>query len=397
LRRTPLAAVYLTVFIDLLGFSIILPLLPFYAERYGATGVWVGALLTAYSAVQFVSAPILGRLSDRIGRRPVLLLSLAGSALSLALTGVAHSLWLLLAGRALAGLFGGSIATAQAYVADVTPAEERARYMGLLGASVGLGFVFGPAVGAAFSPLGFGAAAFFAAGLATANFVLTYLRVPESRTPASPLAGRRPSRTGIVAAFGRPAVARIVVAMFLTTFAFVGLEATFALFSQRRFGLGARGFGLAFTYVGIVVVVVQGGLVGRLNARYGERMLAAGGAALMGLGLLGVAFAPDLALGMLMLTVLALGQGLANPALSSLLSRESHADEQGSTLGVGQSMTAAARASGPLLAGLLYDAQFALPYVAGALLALGVVWLLSQTTVAAEAEPTPVPQDTTVG
>jgi DHA1 family tetracycline resistance protein-like MFS transporter len=395
LRRSSLTAVYLTVFIDLLGFGIILPLLPFYAEHYGATGVWVGALLTAYSAVQFVSAPFLGRLSDRIGRRPVLLVSLTGSALSLALTGLAHSLWLLLAGRALAGLFGGSIATAQAYVADVTRPEERARYMGLLGASVGLGFVFGPAIGAGFSGLGFAAAAFFAAALAAANLVYTYFAVPESRPVGSRAgAGRSASRTGIAAAFRRPAIARIVASIFLTTFAFVGLETTLALFSQRRFGLGVRGYGLAFTYVGVVVALVQGGLLGRLSRRYGERSLATSGAALMAIAFVFLAAAPDLAAALAALSLLALGQGLVTPSLSSLLSRESHADEQGSTLGVGQSMAAGARAVGPLVAGGLYDLGIALPYVLGALLALCVACLLAQQAAPAD---TPVLQDTTVG
>ncbi|HLZ71395.1 MAG TPA: MFS transporter [Dehalococcoidia bacterium] len=413
MRRSPLAVVYLTVFIDLLGFSIILPLLPFYAEHYGATGVWVGALLSAYSAVQFVSAPILGRVSDRVGRRPVLLASLAGSAASLALTGAAHSLWLLLAGRALAGLFGGSIATGQAYVADVTKPADRAKYMGLLGACIGLGFVFGPAIGAGLSPLGFGAAAFFAAGLAAFNFGFAWFRLPESR-PAAPIprgisGPRMPGegetnprgigavgavrrwRRGRLGALRRPALGRYLAAIFLTNFAFVGLEATFALFSEKQWGLDAAGFALLFTYIGVIVIVVQGGLIGRLRRRHSEGTLATAGAGLLALMLLLLAVTPNLAFGLLVLTGLGLGQGLVSPMLSTLISHAAGADEQGGTLGLGQSFAAAARAVGPLAAGGLYDLTRSLPYLVGAALTLGAALLLSQAAVAARARDAAAP------
>ncbi|HEY7295441.1 MAG TPA: MFS transporter [Dehalococcoidia bacterium] len=391
MRRSPLAVVYLTVFIDLLGFSIILPLLPFYAEHYGATGVWVGALLTAYSAVQFVSAPMLGRISDRAGRRPVLLASLAGSAASLALSGVAHSLWLLLAARALAGLFGGSISTGQAYVADVTRPDDRAKYMGLLGACIGLGFVFGPAIGAGLSPLGFGAAAFFAAGLALLNLCFAWFRLPESH-PANKRGGHRGAvRRDLLGALRRPALGRYLGATFLTNFAFVGLEATFALFSQKQWGLGAAGFGLVFTYIGVIVVVVQGGLIGPLRRRYRERTLAAVGATLLAAMLFLLAITPNLTLGILVLTGLGLGQGLVSPTLSTLISRAAGAHEQGGALGLGQSFAAAARGVGPLVAGGLYDLTRSLPYLLGSVLALGAALLLSQAAFSPRAGDTPTP------
>lgn len=421
MRRSPLAVVYLTVFIDLLGFSIILPLLPFYAEHYGATGVWVGALLSAYSAVQFVSAPVLGRISDRVGRRPVLLASLAGSAASLALTGVANSLWLLLAGRALAGLFGGSISTGQAYVADMTRPADRAKYMGMLGACIGLGFVFGPAIGAGLSPLGFGAAAFFAAGLAALNFAFACFKLPESRrvAPSPPAPLRYSNRARAIGSVGgegrlgfgslgglkqqnpspiamgegqrRGPLGRYLAATFLTNFAFVGLEATFALFSQKQWGLDAAGFGLVFTYIGVIVIVVQGGLIGRLHRRHAERGVAATGAALLALMLLLLAVTPNLVLGLLVLTGLGLGQGLVSPMLSTLISHAAGADEQGGTLGLGQSFAAAARGIGPIAAGGLYDVTRSLPYLAGAVLALGAALLLSQASFSPRpSEPAPV-------
>jgi DHA1 family tetracycline resistance protein-like MFS transporter len=393
-RRSPLAVVYVTVFVDLLGFGIILPLLPFYAKSYGANGLWVGALLTAYSAAQFLSSPYLGRLSDRVGRRPILLLSLAGSALALTLTGFAQSLWLLLIARTLDGLFGGSIATGQAYIADSVQPEERARSMGALGAAVGLGFVFGPALGAGLSRFGFGTAAFVAAGIAAANFVFAWFRLPESRGRGGPATQARFSLAVLGEALRRPAIARIVGAMFLATFAFASMEATFALFGQRRFGLDGAGFGEIFTYLGIVAIVVQGWLVRRLLARCNERQLAVAGAVLMAAGLLAVPLARSLPFAVASLTVLALGQGFVSPSLVTLLSRESGAHEQGGTLGIGQSAAAAARASGPLVAGLLYDATIGLPYLAAGLLALAGALLVARV---AAPSPAGLPEESLVG
>lgn len=375
-RPSPLLIVYLTVFIDLLGFGIILPILPFYAQQYGATGVWVGALLTAYSATQFVGAAFLGRLSDRIGRRPVLLLSLLGSTLSLILTGLANSLALLLLGRALAGLFGGSIATAQAYIADTTPPSQRAKYMGLLGASIGMGFVFGPAIGAGLAGFGFGTAAFAAAGLAGANLVFAFFALPESRRADQASQRAQLSLGQLAKALRHPSIGRILIATFLVTFAFVSMEATAALLGEQRFGLNAASLGIGFTFIGLVMVIVQGGLIGRVSARYGEQAVAAAGAVVMGLALAIIPFAPSLALAAFVAVFLAVGQGLVSPTLSTLLSREASANEQGGTLGIGQSLAALARAVGPLVAGWLFDQGGALPFVFGALLALVAAWTI---------------------
>jgi len=378
MRRSPLLVVYLTVFVDLLGFGIIIPILPFYAEKFGADGFWVGAVLTAYSAAQVVGAFFLGRLSDRIGRRPILLFALAGSALSLTATGLANTLFLLILSRALAGGFGGSITTAQAYIADSTTRENRTKYMGLLGAAIGMGFVFGPAVGAGLSGFGFPTAAFVAAGLAAVNFLVGLFALPESRRPGQ--SGQRRAALTVatlVDALRHPTIGRILISTFLATFAFVGMEATFALLGQAQFNLNAGSLGLIFTLVGIVIVIVQGGLIGRLNERFGEQALAVAGAAIMALTLAVLPLAPSLTLAIIVLAGLAVGQGLLSPTLSSLLSMASSADEQGGTLGVGQSVSALARAAGPLIAGWLFDRGHAFPYFTGAgLVAVTAVLLL---------------------
>jgi DHA1 family tetracycline resistance protein-like MFS transporter len=397
MRRSSLAVLYLTVFIDLLGFGIILPQLAYVAEHFGATGVWVGALMTAYSAVQFLGAPLLGRLSDRFGRRPILILSLAGSAISLTLSGLAQSLFVLIFARSMAGLFGGSIATAQAYIADVTLPKDRARYMGLLGASIGLGFVFGPALGAAMSRYGFGASAFVAAGLAAANCAFAFVTLVESR----PVTGEARSAHGhlnladLARALTHPLTGRVVGATFLSTFGFVSMEATFALLGERRFGLDSTKLGLVFAYIGVLIVLVQGGLVGRLTARYGERALAMVGALTMSVALAALPHAGGLGLAMGILGAVSVGQALVTPTLTALLSRAANADEQGATLGVGQSAAAAARAAGPLLAGSLFDRAVALPYSVAAALLLGaaaLVGLSRRAALAAEragASPSP--------
>jgi DHA1 family tetracycline resistance protein-like MFS transporter len=374
-RRSPLVVVYLTVFLDLMGFGIILPSLPYYAERFGATGLWIGAILTAYSAAQLGGALYLGRLSDRLGRRPVLLVSLLGSAIALVATGLATSLPLLVASRLLAGGFGGSITTAQAYVADVSTPKDRTKFMGMLGASIGLGFIVGPAIGGILGPYGFSTAAFVAAGLAAVNFVLGLFLLPETRRADRP---DQPVLTfaEVSGVLRHRSVSRILISTFLATIAFVGLEATFALLGQQRFQLNAGSLGYILAFVGVVVAIVQGGLIGRLSARYGERALGSAGALLMGFGLAALPFAPTLTTALAVLGVIAVGDGLTTPTLASLLSLETASEDQGATLGLGQSLSAGARAIGPLAAGWLFDRGSALPYLAGGLLLLLATWLI---------------------
>ncbi len=378
-RGAALAAVYLTVFLDLLGFGIILPYLPYYAAELGATGIGLGFLFTAYSLAQLFGAAVLGRLSDRFGRRPILLISLAGSTTGMVASGLAETLLTLCLARAVAGLFGGSIATAQAYVADVTAPEERAKYMGLVGASIGLGFVVGPALGAGFVALGFGfrVVAFTAAGLMAANLVLAALRLEEPRRHG---ASRQPSLADFRAALGRRELAGVLAAMFLVTAAFVAMETTFAFLGRDRFGLGSLSFGLVLTYLGVVMIVVQGGLIGRLTGRFGVAPVAVTGCFMMGLSLLALPACPGLGTALVALGGLAASQGLTAPTLPTLLSQHAGDDRQGAVLGVGQSLGAGARAFGPLVAGSLYDLGVAWPYVLAGLLAAAAGFLVAGVT-----------------
>src|SRR5882672_11395357 len=256
-----MAVLFFIVFIDLVGFGIVIPLLPFYAEHFGASPDRVTLVMASYSLAQFFFAPVWGRLSDRFGRRPILLVSLVFSVASVFLLGIADALWMLYAARLLAGAGAGNIAAAQAYVADVTPPEGRAKGMGLIGAAFGLGFTVGPAIG----------------GLIAGTLI--FLR--ESLT-ADRHARPRPSRWRLAQdAFGRPALRQLLLLLFITLVAFAGMETTFALWAEGAFGWGPRQVGGIFFFVGIVLILVQGGLIGRLTKRFGEaRLLLAGSLAI---------------------------------------------------------------------------------------------------------------------
>jgi DHA1 family tetracycline resistance protein-like MFS transporter len=381
-----LGVVYATVFIDLLGFGIILPALPYYADRLGAGGLWLGMVLTAYSLAQLLGAAILGRLSDRFGRRPVILLSLAGSSVSMALTGIAPSLTALVAARALAGLFGGSIAAAQAYIADVTRPEERSRFLGYLGAATGMGFVLGPALGALLIRWGFAATAFAAAALAAAALLLALVRLQESLPPEARSGSlRRAALADLRNAWARRGLRPVLAATFLTGFAFVGMETTLAYLGKRRFGLDERGLGLLLVLVGVVVVGIQGGLIGRLTKRFGDRRPAIWGAGLMAVALAVLPLCASFGAAAAVLSLLAAGRALSAPTLTALLSRLSSTSEQGGALGLGQSLAAGARTVGPLATGWLFDLGPARPYMLTAVLAVVAATVLAGGRLTAEA------------
>jgi DHA1 family tetracycline resistance protein-like MFS transporter len=374
-RRRPLAIVFVIVFIDLMGFGIVIPLLPLYAEHYRPSPLAFGLLLSSYSAMQFFFAPVLGRLSDRFGRKPILVLSLAGSAAGYLLFGLARSLSLLFVSRVIDGISGGNISTAQAYVADVTAPEERTKGMGLIGAAFGLGFIFGPAIAGLTVPLGESAPGIAAAVLSALAMIATIAFLPEpSRHSAegSRLASRSLDLGGFVAAVRRPVVALILAIFFLITFAFSNFEATFSQFLHDTLRLSAAHVAFLFVYVGFLVAAVQGGLVHRLAKSLGERRLIVAGSFLVAAGLAVLPLSLSVPLLLLLLVPLTLGIGASNPSLSSLISKSVDVEERGSILGAYQSMSSLGRILGPIWGEFAY---FRLgpsgPHWTGAAVALG--------------------------
>lgn len=352
---SPLVIIFLTVFIDLLGFGIIIPLLPFYAESYGANGFTVGLLGTVYSLMQFAFSPVWGRWSDRIGRRPVILLGLLGSCASYLVLALAGSLPLIFAARVLGGVAGANIPTAQAYIADITTPENRAKGMGMVGAAFGLGFIFGPALGGMLTHFGASAPMWAASALCFLNFVAAWLLLPESRVVAD---RRRPAASRIELlrrSLGRPTLLVLLVLYFVISMAFSGFEATFALYSERRFGFTSANIGYVFAFVGTVLAVVQGVLVGRVVPMIGERRLIPLAVAVIALGLLLVPLAASVPLLLAACGTLALGMGFNGPSLSSMVSRLTDPNDQGAVLGLAQSLASLGRVVGPAWGGLLFD------------------------------------------
>ena len=361
MKRSPLLVIFITVFIDLVGFGIVIPVLPFYAEgtKFGATPSQVGLLFASYSVMQLVFAPVLGRLSDKYGRRPVLLVSLLGTALGFLILGFATTLWMLFVGRIIDGISGGNISTAQAYIADVTTKENRAKGMGLIGAAFGLGFVFGPAIGGILSRWGINVPFMFAGGLAFANAILLFFALPETVTPDHPARVSAASGRGwsqLFAALREPALATVLTIYFLGIVAFSIMTASFSLFMMFRLGYDAFHNGWVFAFVGVISAIIQGGLIGRLVKKFGEPPLVIAGAVLFTASLVVVPLVKP-STGLITILVIgaatSIGQALSAPTLSSLASKSASAAEQGSVLGVMQSVASLARAVGPSLASVL--------------------------------------------
>jgi MFS transporter, DHA1 family, tetracycline resistance protein len=356
------------VVIDLVGFGIVLPILPLWAERFDASPTQIGLLTASYAIVQLLFAPAWGRLSDRYGRRPVILASLAGSAVAALLIGIAGTLVLLFVARILQGVAGASYAAAQAYVADVTTRRERARGMGLIGAAFGLGFIIGPAFGAVFSAVDARLPFFVAAGLAALNLVIAYRRLPESLRPGAPRAPA-PRLDLVRRALASRELGPLVWLTFVATFAFVAMESTFALFSERRFDYGAAEIAALFVFIGVMAAAAQGLLVGRLVERFGEVRVLIAGLAGTAAGLLLVAVSESLWALLPGLAVLAVASGLVFSTTTALISLAAHDAEQGSVLGLTAGVGGAARIAGPLIATVLFQhLGIATPLILGAAL-----------------------------
>ncbi|WP_414682996.1 MFS transporter [Longimicrobium sp.] len=372
--------VFVTVFLDLVGFGIVIPLLPLYAQRFGAGPVAAAWLLSIYSLMQFLFAPWWGRLSDRVGRRPVLLVGIAGAALSYLAFGMAGSLTWLFVARAANGLMGANIGVAQAYIADVTPPEDRAKGMGMIGAAFGLGFIFGPAIGGFLSRWGPAAPFLGAAALAAANFVLAWYRLPES-LPAEVRGALPPRHAGLRARLATLADAPgrlrgLYATTFAVTMGIAGMEATLALWAGRRWGLGFESVGYGFAMVGLVAAAAQGLMVGPLVKRIGERRSGLLGLALVAAGMVLIPLAPSLPLVVLAAAVFALGQAATTPSVMAMISHQGGVADQGRILAASQSLSALARVLGPWMAGAAFAyVGIAAPYAGGAALA-GIALLI---------------------
>lgn len=396
MKNKRLLSIFVIVLIDLLGFGLILPLLPFYADEFGATPFVVGLLTAIYAAAQLIGAPILGRLSDRFGRRPILLISIFGTFLGFLLFGVAQPVGQFLASvlglpvnqmilavlffsRALDGFTGGNISVAQAYITDVTTEENRARGLGLVGAAFGLGFVIGPALGGILSVYGFGVPAFFAAGLSALNLLMVALWLPESLPKEMRESSSRKdqpdlSLKALVDALGRPKVGPILSVSFFYGLAFAIFSTMFALFAQYKLELDARQTGYVLAYVGILIALVQGVGVGPISKRFSDRWIMLVTTTLLAFSLAIWAFTGNIILLLVIMIPLAGASGVLNTVLRSSLTKIVDNDEVGGVLGLSASFESLTRVIAPSLGGFLLGSLGTwAPGIAGAVIMVGVV------------------------
>ena len=344
--QRPLFALFITILVNLIGFGIIIPLLPFYASTYGASPVVIGLLFASFSVSQLLAAPLLGHWSDRWGRRPVLILSLLGTTVSFVMLALASNLAMLFAARIVDGLSGGNITTARAYIADVTTAEERAKAYGMLGAAFGLGFILGPALGGLFSHISYTAPIWVAAAVSLAATLLAWFWLPETVHRAEAVSG---SAWAAVRDLARRPNLRVLLGVdFIYWMSFAVYQTTFALFGAHRFGFDAARTGYFLSAFGFLGVVVQGALVGPIVRLLGERRTLTSGLLLAAIGWGGSAFTHSLPVFALMLVPGAMGIGLCNATLSALISHSAAAGEQGRVQGAAGALESVGRASGPV-------------------------------------------------
>lgn len=384
IRRSSLLVLFLTVFIDLIGFGMVIPFLSYYAREYGASGMVVGAVVGIYSIMQFFFAPVWGRLSDRIGRRPVLLISLTASFAGYLLFAFTRSLTVLFASRVIAGIGGANIGTAQAYIADSTTAENRAKGMGLIGAAFGLGFILGPPMSGILSEVGTrrGLPGNLLPGLVAAGLSFTAFLIALSVLKESKPEGLIP-RSGVPPQFDKHLwkelgvnrlLASLMAGLFLTLLAVAGMEISVTLHGRERFGFRQIDMAYLFLFMGAIVATIQGGLIGRAVRKIGETGVIIIGSASFTLGFVLIPSIWRLPWLYVVALLIAVGQGLCYPALTSLVSKVAPENERGSLLGLATSVGSLARFIGPIMAGFLYDlAASAGAFYGGAVLMAGAL------------------------
>lgn len=386
MSKPSLLIIFVTVFIDLIGFGIVMPLLPKYTQSFGAHGIEIGLIISSFSVMQFAFAPMWGRLSDRIGRRPVILVGNAGSALSYALFGYAGSLTgstalvTILISRILAGVCGATISVASAYIADITPIERRSKSMGLIGMAFGLGFILGPAIGGlAASRFGMAGPGYAAAIFCACNFVLGCFILKESRNPDSAPVAPRPRLEQILHTFRLPKLGLLILLYFLATFCFTAFETTLPLLLDQTLRYEEHHIYYLFSYCGVVAAIVQGGLIGRLIKRFGDPRLIAGTLMVVAVSMALMPFAKSAVLLLIVLGLFAAASGANRPPTLGQISIHAPAGEQGATLGIAQSASTLARIIGPLAATALFAVNPSVPYLlAGAVAAIAglLAWKL---------------------
>jgi multidrug resistance protein len=374
--------IWTTVALDLVGFGIVVPILGRYAERFGANGLQVGLMFASFSIAQMVFAPILGRISDKVGRKPVIVFSLIGTAIGSFVTGAAGALWVLFLGRILDGASGASVAVAQGAVADIAPPEQRARLMGMMGAAFGVGFVVGPALGG-LAALGGPHVPFYLAGtIAAVNAVAAMIRLPETKPDTSHITEKHQRGSAL-----SPALKRFALVGFLSMLGFAGFEATFSIWGQKQFGFTEGSASIVFVFVGVTLVAVQGGLIGSLTEKLGSRKLLRIGLSLVAVGLLLLGITTTWPLLFVALFLLSLGQGISGPSGGALVAELAPVERRGEAIGYQQSTAAFGRVAGPVMAGALFDhVGISAPFLVSGILivfAVGSVWSITRVAVTA--------------
>jgi len=388
--------IFTTVFLDLVGFGIIIPLVGIYGRHYGASVFELAVLGSIYSLMQFFFSPIWGRMSDRVGRRPILLMSLLGSTLSYFLFAFATNLYIIILSRALAGIFAANISTAQAYIADVTEKKDRAKGMGLIGAAFGIGFTLGPPLGGiSAAKLGLWAPGVIAGTFCGLNLILAYFRLKESlpeeirakNAATKKLIGVRHAQWNTLKRVAKDKRLLLpIISIFVATFAFSNLEQVFSLFIQAKFSLetSEAGYktGIVLMWSGFLGALVQGGLIRKLVPKYGEVKLAIVGFFIQGTAMILFAHSPTYESFFFTAVPLALGSGLINPTLAALVSKRAEADEQGAVIGLKEGMSSLARFFGPFCGLLAFGIKIELPFYIAAfvVVALAFVWVAKEDT-----------------